>query len=185
MVNSFYSEEELKNIGLGSVGENVLISRRASIYSPDKISIGDNVRIDDFCILSGSIKLGSYIHISAYTALYGSNGISMDDFSGLSPRVTVFSSIDDFSGEYLINPMVPKSLTKTTGGLVKIDKFCQVGSHTVLLPGIVLAVGVVVGAMSLVKKDLEEWGIYAGVPAKFLKKRKKDLLGKYKDFFYR
>ena len=79
MQTSFYSECELQEIGFLSVGKNVLISRKCSIYSPEKISIGNNVRIDDFCILSGSIKLNSNIHISAYCALYGAKGIELMD----------------------------------------------------------------------------------------------------------
>ncbi|MEC2449247.1 acyltransferase, partial [Bacillus cereus] len=50
---SFYSQEELSEIGFLSVGENVLISKKTSIYNPGAISVGNNVRIDDFCILSG------------------------------------------------------------------------------------------------------------------------------------
>lgn len=70
-MNSFYSQEELKKIGFLSVGKNVLISKKASIYNPGVISVGNNVRIDDFCILSGKVTIGSYSHIAAYTALYG------------------------------------------------------------------------------------------------------------------
>ena len=56
MTTSFYSREELLDLGLKSVGENVRISRKVSIYGAEQISIGDNVRIDDFCILSGIIQ---------------------------------------------------------------------------------------------------------------------------------
>lgn len=35
------------------------------------MTIGSNVRIDDFCILSGRLEFGSYVHIAAYSALYG------------------------------------------------------------------------------------------------------------------
>ena len=95
---SFYSEEELSEFGFKSYGENVKISRYARIYSPHSICIGDNVRIDDFCILSGDITLGSNIHISAYVALYGTNGIILKDYSGISPKSVVYSAMDDFSG---------------------------------------------------------------------------------------
>lgn len=47
-MTSFYSEDELKSIGLKTYGENVLISRFARIYGAKNISIGNNVRIDDF-----------------------------------------------------------------------------------------------------------------------------------------
>ena len=57
-MNSFYSQEELMKIGFLSVGKNVLISKKASIYNPSVISIGNNVRIDDFCILSGKVTIG-------------------------------------------------------------------------------------------------------------------------------
>ena len=52
-MDSFYSRSELEHIGFATIGKNVLLSRKASIYSPAMISIGDNVRIDDFCILFG------------------------------------------------------------------------------------------------------------------------------------
>lgn len=66
-MTSFYTEKELPSLGLKKYGRNVKISRHASIYGAQNISIGDNVRIDDFCILSGHIELGSYIHIAAYS----------------------------------------------------------------------------------------------------------------------
>ena len=74
-MNSFYSEEELKNIGFKTIGTNVFISKMARIYSPETIEIGNHVRIDDFTILSGNIKIGNYVHISAYVSLYGKYGI--------------------------------------------------------------------------------------------------------------
>ena len=177
---AFLNREQLVNLGLKSFGDNVLISDKASIYSPNLISIGSNVRIDDFCILSGEIALGNYIHIGAYCALYGKFGIQMEDFTGLSPRCTVFSATDDFSGEYLISPMVPDESTNVTGGKVLIKQYSQIGAGTILMPSITIEEGVAVGAMSLVKKSLPEWGIYAGIPAKIIKPRATGLLNYYK-----
>jgi len=176
MINSFYSEKELTTIGFKSYGKNVLISRKASIYSPELVSIGNYVRIDDFCILSGTITLGSYIHISAYSGLYGRFGIEMLDYSGLSPRCTVFSAGDDFSGEFLIGPMIDSNFTNVTGGPVQVGKYSQLGCNCVVLPGITISEGVAVGAMSLVTKNLSPWKIYIGIPATFMKERSKNLL---------
>ncbi|MHB8773436.1 MAG: acyltransferase [Syntrophales bacterium] len=176
METSFYSRAELKKIGLKSLGKNVLISRFAQLYSPESIEIGNNVRIDDFCIIAGNIKLGSFIHISAYCALYGKFGIEMRDFSGLSPRCTLLSASDDFSGNYLIGPMVDKNFTHVTGGRIIISKYSQTGAGCVLLPGVTIGEGVTVGAMSLINKDLNAWGIYKGIPAVYYKRRSKNLL---------
>lgn len=174
--NSFFNENELKKIGFKSFGKNVLISRNACFYGSDNMIIGDYVRIDDFCMLSGNIVLGSFIHISAYSAMYGKYGIEMKDYSGLSPRVAIFSATDDFSGEFMIGPMVNERYTKVTGGKVIINEFVQVGAGSIVFPNIKIGKGSVVGSMSLVNKNIGEWGKYAGVPVKFLKGRKKKLI---------
>lgn len=176
MSNSFCTQEELLSIGFKNIGHNVLISRFARFYGIENMEIGNHVRIDDFCILSGNIRLGNFIHISAYTALYGKFGIEMEDYSGLSPRCTVFSASDDFSGDYLIGPMLDTKNTNVTGGKVLIKKYSQLGCNCVVFPGITIGEGVAVGAMSLVVTDLEPWKIYCGIPSVFLKERSKKLL---------
>jgi acetyltransferase-like isoleucine patch superfamily enzyme len=176
MQNSFYSHEELLSLGFKAIGKNILISRYARFYGIKNIEIGNNVRIDDFCILSGEIKLGNYIHISAYTALYGKFGIEMEDYSGLSPRCIIFSASDDFSGEYMIGPMVKPQFTNVKGGKVIIKKYSQLGSNCIVFPGVIINEGVAVGALSLVLNDLEEWKIYKGIPATYYKERSKKLL---------
>ena len=65
-LSSYYSRDELKKLGLKSFGKNIQISRNTKIYDPEKLSIKNNVRIDDFCILTGNIVLGNYIHISPF-----------------------------------------------------------------------------------------------------------------------
>ncbi len=172
---SFYSPEELSQIGLKSFGKNVLISRFARIYSPHKISIGDNVRIDDFCILSGEITLGSHIHISPYVALYGAMGIEFEDYTGISAHSVVYSAMDDFGGEYLVGSVHPENLTNVTGGKVLVRKFSQIGVNSVVFPNLTIGEGAAVGACSLVTKALDSWGIYAGIPARRMKNRSKNM----------
>ena len=93
MCTSFYTNDELLDLGFQCVGSHVLISRKASLYGTKGMQIGDNVRIDDFCILSGEITLGSNIHIGAYSALYGSMGIELGGTICMYNFSTVFSNI--------------------------------------------------------------------------------------------
>ena len=179
-MNSFYSIDELKEIGLKQVGENVLISRKTSIYNPEQISIGSNVRIDDFSILSGKIEIGNYVHISAFTALYGKYGIKIGNYCGCSPRTTIFSATDDFSGEYMISPMVPEEYTNIKKGQVILEDFSQMGANTIVMPDVIIGQGVATGAFTFVNKNLEEWKIYAGIPAKVIKQRNENILELYK-----
>ena len=176
VMNSFYSEEELKKIGFKSIGKNVLISRFARIYSPSKIEIGNNVRIDDFTLLSGNITIGNNVHISAYCALYGGGKIIIDDYSGCSARSTLISASDDFSGEYMVGSTIPDEYKNVTEGIIHLKKYVQLGANTVVLPNVIINEGVATGAMTLVNKDLVEWTINVGVPAHKVKDRTKNLL---------
>ena len=57
----------VETMGFASVGQNVQISDKASFYGASRITLGNNVRIDDFCVLSagiGGIAIGNYIHIA-------------------------------------------------------------------------------------------------------------------------
>ena len=176
-MTSYYTEKELQSIGFKSVGKNVKLSRKVSIYSPQNISIGDNVRIDDFCILSGHIEFGNYIHIAASCLLFGGNdGIVFEDYTGLSSRSAVYAESDDYSGQYFTNPTLPDECRHIIGGGVVVKKHAIIGSGCTILPNVVIGEGVAVGSMSLINKSLEAWGIYAGIPAKWIKDRSRDLL---------
>jgi dTDP-4-amino-4,6-dideoxy-D-glucose acyltransferase len=179
------SRLQLESMGFASVGENVQISERASFYGVGKIFIGSNVRIDDFCVCAaglGGIYIKNYIHIAVGASLIGSGSIILDDFSGLSSRVSIYSSSDDYSGSALTNPTVPDIYKNVLHADVYIGRHVIVGSGSVILPGVSLFEGVAVGALSLVRKDCEAFGIYAGNPAKKIKERHRDLLEKEKQF---
>lgn len=173
---SFYSDEELLAMGFKSIGKGCMISRKVSIYGVDRISIGDNVRIDDFCILSGNITLGNNIHISAYVVLYGAEGIELEDYTGISARSTIYSAMDDFSGDYLIGPIHPEEYTHVTGGKVTVKAYSQIGANVLVFPNLTIGEGCVVGACSMVRKNLAPWGIYYGLPVTRKKNRSSNLL---------
>lgn len=176
--NSFYSKEDLQKVGFARCGNNVLISRNAQFYSPENIYIGNNVRIDDFCILSagGTITIGSYIHIAAYSSIIGKGDVVLSDFCNISSRVALYSSNDDYSGEFMTNPMVPDEYTNVSSGKVMICKHVIIGCGSVLLPNISIGEGVSIGALSLVKSNCEPFFTYAGNPLKKVKQKSRRLV---------
>lgn len=176
-MTSFYDEEDLKKLGFQSYGKNIKISRKASIYGAENISLGNNIRIDDFCILSGKIVLGNYIHIAAYSALYGGkDGIYVDDFANVSSRVTVYSISDDYSGETMTNPLIPDEYKNVQSEAVHIGKHAIIGSTSVILPGVTIAEGSSFGAFSFIQRDSEAWSINTGSPFRKIKDRSRNLL---------
>jgi dTDP-4-amino-4,6-dideoxy-D-glucose acyltransferase len=173
------TESQIAQLKFKSIGKNVRISDKASIYNAENISVGDNVRIDDFVVLSageGGIAIGSHIHIAVFSSLIGAGAIKIADFANISSRVAIYSSSDDYSGEWMTNPTVPDCYKQVNHAAVVIGRHVIIGCGAVILPGITLHDGVAIGALSLVTQTCAAFSIYAGTPAKFIKSRSQNLL---------
>lgn len=174
---AYYIEEELKKLGFKSIGKNVKVSDKASIYNHDQIEIGDNSRIDDFCVISGRIIIGRNVHITPTCLLAGGEkGIIFEDFTTIAYGVKVFTQSDDYSGETMMNSTIPKEYKNEYMKEIIIKKQSIIGAGSIVMPGVILEEGTTIGAMSLVLKSTEPWGIYVGIPVKRLRDRKKNLL---------
>jgi len=161
------------DLGLKSVGQDVAIWAKAQILEPEAITVGDSVIIDDFVMLmgGGGTTIGSFIHIASFTAVMGGGELVMEDFSGLSGGVRIYTGNEDYLGGCLTNPAVPAPWRMPQRSSIHIGKHAIVGANAVILPGVTLGEGSVVGACSLVTRDCEPWTIYAGSPAKPIKER--------------
>lgn len=182
---SFLDRKHLEKLGFRALGENVRVSTLASLHNPAAISLGDDVRIDDFCVLSagrGGMRIGSFVHIAVGCTLIGEGRIVLEDFCNLSSRVAVYSSNDDYSGSAMTNPTVPAEYRAVEVGPVHMGKHVVVGSGSVILPRVSLGEGVAVGALSLVKSDCLAFHVYAGVPARVIGQRQQRLLDLEKQF---
>lgn len=166
-----------------SLGKGCNISDWARFYNACKISIGDNVRIDDFCVISGNVEIGNHVHIACGVYLFGKAGIKIEDFAQLSVRTCILSQTDDFSGMYLPAPVFPdKYRGPLKSGLVTLSKHVTIGANSTIMPGVFIGEGVAIGAYSFVKKDCIPWSTYMGIPAKRVGERKKGMLELEKQF---
>jgi len=170
---------ELRQLGCRSVGEDVRIHSTCVLVGMENLSIGSHVRVDPFCSLiaaAGSIIIGDYVHISSQALLFGSEGIEISDFVNLSAGTRFYSRNEDYTGRTLTGPAIPEVYRKPERGRVTVRRHVIVGSGSVVLPGVDIAEGSVVGALSLVKSSLAPWGIYAGIPARRLRDRERAVL---------
>jgi dTDP-4-amino-4,6-dideoxy-D-glucose acyltransferase len=171
------NSKELMRLGLKRVGNNVQISSLSSFHNPQNISIGDNVRIDDFVVLSGNIDIGSYVHFSVHSSVISPrSNVRIGNFSTISFYSCITSSNDDYSGEFLMNPTVPIAFTNVLDSPVILKNHVAIGAHSLILPGVTLGEGSVVGANSLVKCDIPSWQVFGGTPAKKIGHRSMNLL---------
>ena len=177
--SEFYTDEELSHLPFKHIGSNVKIKKTAGLYFVENISLGDNVRIDDFSIIVASTNLtfiSSNVHIASHCYIAASGGFTMNAFSGLAPGVCIFTGSDDYSGKKLTNPTVPKKYTGGTTAPVILGRHVIIGTNSVILPGVNIDDGSSVGAQSLVTKSLDAWGVYFGSPVRKIKNRSKELL---------
>ncbi len=169
--NLFFDLNKLKKCG-----KNVIIGKTVRIRYPELVEIGNNVIIDDFTYISTRLIIRDNVHIASGCKIIGGPQafVEMRQFSTLAPNVILSAGSDDYlSG--IATPLVPHEYKGNAEiGEIIINKHCIVGAGSVVLPNITFEEGSCVGALSLVNKNLDAYTLYAGIPARFLKKRDKE-----------
>jgi len=132
-----------------SCGENPRIMESVFIDLPERIALGNNVGINRYCILQGQygIEIGNGVLIGPYTMLESAGHNFMDR------ERTIISQ-------------------GSSGGRIVVGDDVWVGARAVILHGVTLGKGFVVGAGSIVNKDVDPFLIVAGSPAKPIGERK-------------
>ena len=129
-------------------GKNVTIWDGTHIDSPSKLEIGDNV----------SINRRSVIHAGG--------GVKIADNVLVGPGVVIYSQNHNFHQKD-ININLQGYNTEA----VIINENVWVGAQSIILPGVTIGTNSIIGAGSVVKKDIEADTIVAGNPAKFIRYR--------------
>ena len=169
-----YRQDELEALGI-KVGKHVRISRGVQFYTSDVV-IGDHSRIDHGSVLTGRIRIGRHVHIAPYCVLYGKAGIEIGDYSGFGAFTVFHSESDDYSGRSMFGPCVPDEYQPCKQReKIRIGRNVLGGTRVTILPGAVLNDGASIGAHSLVKDTLEPDTLYAGVPARKVRDKSKEI----------
>ena len=154
------------------VGKNVFVRKNLMVGSPKGISIGDNAWIGRDCRLEcyedkgklGEIRLGNSSKLGHYcTILCGAN-VVIGDFTRLSSFVTIMSEshgTNPEKGIYHLQDLICKE--------VLIGQYCWLGEKVIVMPGVTIGDWSIVGAGSLVTKDIPPYSIAVGNPARVIK----------------
>lgn len=182
-MNGYLEPNQISEIGFKHIGVGCLISDKACFYQPELIEIGNNVRIDDFCIIIGNVKIGNCVHIAPYVSIHGTGGGSVNiyDFCALSGYVAIYSSTDDFVKSGLCGN-VPLRYHNILCSDIVLEEHCVVGLKAILCTGAYMRTGSTLGAMSLLKNQTQEWSVYAGVPSRKIRDRERWAIQKKKEF---
>lgn len=164
----------------------VTVYPRAVLVERESIVFGQPVVIDDFVFIGPhrSVVIGNYVHIASHASITGGGDILIADFAGVSSGARILTGTDDFAGGSLTGPCIPDEFRAVTRGRVLISSHAVIGANAVVLPNIIIGEGATVGAGSVVTRDLEPWGVYAGAPARLLKKRPREAVLAAEEAFY-
>lgn len=132
--------------------------------------IGVNIPITSYVaggsvIGSNKIKIGNYVGVNSYCFLDGAAEIILEDNVRLGAQVTILTGTHDIEPS-----VIRRDLSKgTTPMPVTIGRGSWICARVTILPGVRIGEGCVVAAGSVVNKDLQPNGLYAGVPAKLVR----------------
>lgn len=173
-----YTKNELLSMGFAYVGDNVKVFKKSVIINCKNIHLGDGCQIDDFVhiIASKCVHIGNRVHIACFTSIAGGGEVILEPYVGLSAGCRLISGSEDFLGSGMTNPCVPEKFRKVNRSFIHIKKHAILGTNTIVHPNITIGVGVATGSATLVTKNLDDWGIYIGAPAKMFKKRPKEII---------
>ena len=133
---------------LKSLGKGTVIHQSVLIRGPAGISIGTNTNVNHGC------------------KLFGAGGITIGDGSMLAYDVVVFSDTRTFMGP---TPLKEQKTRLTLPVVIGDDVW--IGARSIIMPGVTIGNHAVIGAGSVVTKDVAGWDIVGGNPAKRIKSR--------------
>ncbi len=169
---------DLKDLAL--LGEGARVGKCVRVRRPERVRIGAFSIIDDFTYISGEVDVGRFCHVAPNVCLIGARGrIRMGDFAGIAAGSCVYASSSDYLEASLDYPSVPAEFHfgGTTEDVILGDHVL-LGSHTVVLPGVVLPEGVATAAHTvLTKRQYEPWTLYGGLDGRRLARRPHAKLG--------
>ncbi|MEA3485967.1 MAG: acyltransferase, partial [Candidatus Aerophobetes bacterium] len=177
---------------LGAIGESCFIEKNVCFIIPQRIflgnrvfigensylnvmghkgqiEIGDDVEIFRGCVFragNGRILINKSVYIRENVVLYGHGNIEIGEYSGLGSGVKIFTG-----RHYFKDKSTPIMLQGGGHRKVKIGKDVFIFASAIVLAGITIEDGAVIGAGSVVTKDIPSYSIAMGVPAEVIGKR--------------
>ncbi|NOR46111.1 MAG: acyltransferase [Candidatus Delongbacteria bacterium] len=125
-----------------------------------KTAIQDNVYIGN----AKNISIGSECQINENVFIQGAK---IGDHVMIAPNAAILTSTHNFSRTDI--PMIHQGSTKEI--IPTIENDVWIGRNVIVLPGVKIGQGSIVAAGAVVTKDVEEYSIMGGVPAKLIRKR--------------
>ena len=151
----------LRHLRLWQIG----VTLRGRVYVAGDVRLGHGSVLEEGCRLIGDpcLVIGENFYANAYCHMLGDIRIGNDVMLG--PKVTIWARDHGMRKDVLMRLQSHEAAPITIGDDVWI------GAGAIVLRGVQIGHGAVVGAGSVVTKNVPDWAVVAGVPAKIIKYR--------------
>lgn len=142
-------------------------SVRRAFYKLIRVRIGCSSKVDMrvYCMGHSRLVIGKYTHINQGCLLDARGGLEIGDSVSISHRVMLLSGSHDYRTTSFEGRFQP----------IKIGDYCWIGAGAIVLQGVELGRGAVVAAGAVVSKSVEPFSVVAGVPARVVGTRPRNL----------
>lgn len=184
-----YLRQKFYRFILGKLGKGVIIGRCVTLRQPSGIFVGNNSVLDEYCHISvrgipeSKIIIGNNVLIGRHSTLKVRGGsMEIEDFADIGEYCRIGTTGTVKIGSYTMiaafsyigasnhkfdNKDIPIAMQgiERHGG-VTIEKDVWIGTHVTITDGVYIGEGAIIGAHSLVNKDIPSYSIAYGIPAK-------------------
>lgn len=160
-----FSPEQFRSLGPDCVFEPGVL-----VFHPETITLGANVYVGHNTILKGyyknELRVGDETWIGQQCFFHSAGGLTIGARVGVGPGVKIVTSVHTEAGR-----AVPVLFSPLEFSPVTVEDDADLGVNSVLLPGVTVGRGAIVGAGSVVNRDVAPYTVVAGVPARVLRER--------------
>jgi len=151
---------------------NVYIGKYCKLSAgikPASLKIGQRTVIHEFCILKsaeGFIHIGHDCSLNPFSIVLGGGGVKIGNYCRIAPHTVIVAGQHDF--RRIDIPIAEQGMVYKG---IEIEDDVWIGANCVILDGVTIGKGTIVGAGSVVTKNVEPYSIMGGVPARVISKR--------------
>jgi acetyltransferase-like isoleucine patch superfamily enzyme len=145
------------------IGDGVFVAPNAAVFC-DRLVLGDRTYIAALAYVTGDLTIGADCSINPYAVVRGE--IRMGD----GVRIGAHTSILGFNHSMSTDRPVHEQGTWSKG--ITLGDDVWIGSNATILDGVTVGDHVVVGAGAVVTKDVPDWAVVAGNPARIIRDRR-------------
>jgi acetyltransferase-like isoleucine patch superfamily enzyme len=155
------------------IGKDVLIYEFARFVNEQVIEIGDRTQIDDFSFVNGGsgIKFGRCNHVCSFVSIIGGGELITGDYVGIAAGCRIITGSHQHQNGKRMVSSVPAEQQEILRGKIVLEQDVFIGSNAIIYPNVTIGQGAIIGAGSLVTRNVEPWTVNMGYPAHVVGRR--------------